>query len=80
MSRVSVVIDGKCEFDGELGEWVSTPPDFVKDLIKPGAKPQPHMKAIMLALTDALMLQQTVSIEAKTWIDGWSITVESGKQ
>jgi hypothetical protein len=75
MSRVQIVIDDTLEFDGDLNEWVSTPPDFIKDRIKPGMTPQPHMKGVLMAMTDAVLQDQAISINVKTWTDGWTMTV-----
>lgn len=76
MSRIRITIDDKVEFDGNPGEWVSTPPDFIKDVIKPDGRPQPHMQGVMMAMTNAVMRDEATSISVKTWTDGWTMTVK----
>lgn len=76
MSHVKIVIDDKVEFNGDPGEWVSTPPDFIKDVIKPDGRPAPHMQGIMVAMTNAIMRNEPTSINVKTWADGWTMTVK----
>jgi hypothetical protein len=77
MSHVEIVLDGEQLFKGHLGQWRAKPPDFAKDLIRPGAKPQPVMKAVMMALSDMATAQQSGFICANTEPDGWDITVKT---
>lgn len=64
-----IEIDGKVEFDGSTTEWERKPPDGFKDLLKPGTIPAPHMKAIMISMADAVMMQRTTAIVATTGKD-----------
>jgi hypothetical protein len=77
MSHVEIVLDGEQLFKGHLGKWRAKPPDFAKDLLKPGAKPQPVMKAIMMALSDMATAQQSGKIVANSSHVGWDVTVRT---
>ena len=81
-SRIKIVIDDEILFDDVLDVWQATPPDQFRDMLKPGAQPQPWMKAIMVAMADAAMAGESVTIEAWTRNpDKWSMEVTScGKQ
>lgn len=76
--KLRIKIDRRVVFNGTVGEWISKPPDIFKDRIQPGARPEPHMKAIMVALADAVMTNQPMSIAVKTRDDGWSMEVTNG--
>jgi len=75
MSYVRIVIDNEKVFDGELEQWQATPPDYFRDRIRPDAKPEPWLKAIMIVMADAALTNQSVSIEAITGPSWWSIEV-----
>jgi len=84
MTHLSITINNHVEFDGELGDWVSKPPTFIKNIIKPGqARPEGHWLAIMAATTDAVTKNQATAISVNTWPDGWAMTskkIKVGKQ
>lgn len=78
--RVRIRIDGATAFDGNPGDWVSAPPDVFKDMIKPGYRPEPWMKAIMITFTEATLTEQSVDISVLTHTKrdnapGWSMQV-----
>ena len=75
MSHIRIVIDGDTLFDDDLDVWQATPPDQFKELLTPGAKPKPWMKAIMIVMADAAMTDNNVSIEAATAPEKWAIEV-----
>lgn len=62
MARVRITIDDSVEFDGDLSEWIATPPSFFRDRLASNIRPEPWMKALMLSVTDAVMLDQAVDI------------------
>lgn len=76
---IKIKIDNRIAFKGELGEWKERPPDEFSEAIKPGGRPQPHMKAVLIAMADAVMSQQDVSITVLTKLkgihSGWSMQV-----
>ncbi len=74
MPHATVIIDGHTMLDANLDEWHQTPPQQFADLIK-GGTPQPWMKPIMLALTDALIQNNSIHIEATTGPDCWQLNV-----
>ena len=69
MTHIRIVIDNEVLFDDNLKAWQASPPDQFRDMIKPDAKPEPWMKAIMIVMTDAAMTGDSVSIEATTGMD-----------
>lgn len=79
MSGVLLRVNGYTEFDGELGEWVATPPDFIKDRLKPDTRMEPHIKAVMLTITDALLANVSVELDVHTWTGGWRMEVKTGR-
>jgi len=78
MTNVKITIDDNVEYDGDLGEWVQKSPDFVRDHIKPGVQPKPHMVAIMMLVGDAIKQDQPVAVEATTRSYGWDLKVRYG--
>lgn len=77
MSHVRVQINDVVEFEGELSEWVARPPEFVRDAIAPGAVPQPWLKAVMLAITDAVTMKQPADIRVRHDDEGWLLGVRN---
>lgn len=77
MSYVRITVNGKRLHDGELGEWTQREPAFVKDMIKPGVEPQAYVKAMVVVLTDALLLNQSVNIEVTTNQAHWEMKVKT---
>ena len=80
MIHVRICIDEEVLFDDDLNAWQATPPDQFRDMIKPDAKPEPWLKAIMVAMADAALTGDSVSIEATTGMDTpgvywWSMKV-----
>ena len=69
-------VDGKVEFRGELDEWVSKAPDELRDAIKPGAKPLPWMKAVLITFAELAVTRADARITVKTHPDGWEMRVK----
>jgi len=80
MSHVKLTVNNKVEFDDELTEWKDTPPDFIKDVVKPGFKPEPYLQHVMVAMSGALTSGQDTGINVKTFPDGWAMTVKALKR
>lgn len=74
-SNVRISIDGEVVMDGLLDTWVATPPDVFKDVLDPGATPKPWLKAIMIAMLDAVQTGINVNIDVTTGYGQWSMTV-----
>lgn len=74
---IRVKVNGRTLFNGDAGEWVNRPPTQFQDMIKPGAKPAPWMKAIGVVLADALVLNSDMRINVVTKFETWTMTVES---
>jgi hypothetical protein len=62
MPGARIVINDHVLFDDDLGSWRDNPPDFAKDLIKPGVRPQPYFKAVLIAMAEAALVDQSVVI------------------
>jgi hypothetical protein len=75
VSRVTVIIDGETILDEDLYQWQQKPPAFLAELADRKTRPAPHLKAIGIALVDALIAQKPVTIDACTDILGWTMTV-----
>lgn len=78
-AHIRIVIDTVVIFDGDLKDWQKATPEAFVEALTPNAKPQPWMKGILLAMADAAMLGDNVSIEAWTpnpdRPDRWSMEV-----
>lgn len=76
---IKIKIDNRIMFKGTLGEWIHRPPSEFEDAIKPGAKPEPWMKAIAIALSEAITTGREVNITVLTRLKGvrrgWSMEV-----
>lgn len=77
MSRVRIVINGNVEMDEDLGEWQDKPPSFIRDHMKPGTRHRPHMKMVLIAVTEAIMSDASVQIAAETTPDSYTLTVSA---
>lgn len=77
-ARVHLTVDDEVVFDDTLDTWVFTPPDYFKNAIKPDAKPEPWLKAIMIVMADSAMTGKSVRIEATTG-STWSMHVQEGE-
>jgi len=77
MSRVRIVINGKVEMDENLGDWQDRPPGFIRDHMKPGTIHQPHMKMVLIAMTEALMSDASVEIVADSAPSGYALAVKA---
>lgn len=79
MTAIKVKIDNRIAFKGTLEEWVRRAPDEFKNAIVPNAKPQPWMKAILIAMADAVVTSTPSNITVRTRLQGvkrgWSMEV-----
>lgn len=77
MSYCRVVINGHIELDQNLGEWQAVGPEFLKRMIKPESKAHPHIMAIGVALSSALLVGKDISIDVIVNEDEteWSMSV-----
>ena len=62
MPGARIVVNDHVLFDGDLGTWEANPPDFIKELIKPGIRPQPYFKAILIAMAENVLADRSVVI------------------
>ncbi len=78
MSHATLVVDGQTRMDEELdlSDWQRPPPEFLANLIKPGAKPEPYLQCAAIALVTGSMGQRSVTVEVHTHTDGWTLRVE----
>lgn len=62
--------------DDNLGNWTARPPEFLKRMVQPGGpKPETHIMAIGLVISNAVLIGEDAAIEVTTGDDGWSMTV-----
>lgn len=73
MSHVRVIVNGETLLDEDLDAWQATPPDAFKDALKPGAKPEPWMTAILVTMADAALRGISVTIEAAHEPGRWAL-------
>lgn len=74
-----ITIDGHCLFAGDINEWQNNPPSMFADLIRSDVRPEPSLKAVLIALTDAVLVNQDVDIDLRTGPDNWVLTVKKGR-
>lgn len=76
---IKIKIDNRIAFKGTLQEWIARPPDEFRNAIQPTAKPQPWLKAVMIALADAVTMNKAMNITVSTTLKGihrgWSMQV-----
>ena len=76
MAHARITIDGKIEMDDNLGDWQARPPEFLKKMVEPASRPDPHIKAVGIVLADSLMTGHDVAIDVVTDTDGsWTMSV-----
>lgn len=73
--RVRVRVDRKVLFNGALKDWAEKPPEVFKDAIAINAKPEPHMKAILIVMADAVLAERSVNIDVTTTPKGFTMVV-----
>jgi hypothetical protein len=62
MPGARIVINDHVLFDDDLGAWKDNPPDFVRELIRPGVRPQPYLKAVLIAMAENVLADRSVII------------------
>jgi len=77
MTHARITINGKIEMDDNLGNWQARPPEFMKKMVEPSSKPEPHIKAVGITLADSLLTGHDVAIDVTTdeAAGTWSMTV-----
>lgn len=73
---IQVKIDGKIIYKGTPKDWANRPPDAFKDLIRPGYKPEPWMKSIMILMSDVVVGGGNLRIAVRTNPTGWTMEVK----
>lgn len=76
MAKAIIVVDGEKLLDADLTEWRQKPPEQFAELIRCDPQRRPWMKAILVALSDALLTDTAISIEATTTVNGWRMGVD----
>ena len=71
-----VVVNGDVLLDADLSQWRHKPPEEFTNLIRPDSQNRPWMKAVLVALSDALLTGAPVVIEATTSGNGWRMGVD----
>jgi len=75
MSHAHVTINGTVRLDEDVDGWQRRPPQFLADLAQSGARPEPYLKAVALALVDAIGNQRSITITVDTNPAGWRMLV-----
>lgn len=80
MGHIKLVVDGEILLDDELNTWTDrASPSFVRELLqpKPGTKPQVHLMAAGLVLSQLALADQSATITVATGdADRWSLGVD----
>ena len=79
MTQIRIVLNGDVVMDQDIGEWTDTAPDFFKDRVRPGVKPEPWMQAIMVVMVDAIQRDRATTIGVRTSIGEWVMKVKMHK-
>lgn len=74
-TRMRVRIDRKVWFNGTIKDWANNPPDVFKDMIRPDVKPEPHFKAILVTMADAVFTEHSIDIDVTITATGWTMKV-----
>lgn len=76
MSHIKVVINGEQMMDDNLGNWTARPPEFLKRMVTPGGpKPEPHILAIGVVISNAVLMGEDAAIDVTVDDGGWSMQV-----
>jgi hypothetical protein len=76
MTRATLIVDGQTRLDDELEEWHKRPPELLADMIKPGVRVEPYLKAAAMALAEATIRGNPITIKVNTRPLGWTLTVD----
>jgi hypothetical protein len=79
LMHARLIIDGQDIINAQLQPGQPQPPEFLAKLINPHAKHEPHMMAAGLALTNAIMTNQDITITVDTRPTGWRMLVHTPK-
>lgn len=76
MSHIKVTLNGEQMMDDNLGNWTARPPEFLKRMVQPGGpKPEPHILAIGVVISNAVLMGEDAAIDVTVDSDGWSMNV-----
>lgn len=78
VAHLHITVDNTVIMDGDTGQWTTEPPQLVMDQLKPGAKPKPWMRALMLTIADAAMGNKDTTATVRTQPNGWTLEVTNG--
>lgn len=71
-----IIVDGETWMDGDLGQWEQKKPEqFVKAIQNPRNTP-PGLRELMMAMADAAMRGNSVTITLQHTDTSWTLTVE----
>lgn len=72
-----VVVDGDTVLDGDLDGWTEAGPEAIQAALKPGAKRDPWMTAILFEVAQAVASNEGRTIHVTTMTRSWTLTVET---
>lgn len=77
MTCARIAVDGQLLLSGDLGQWLQRSPETLDNMIS-GAPAQPYMKAVLVVLTDAALMNRDVEITVSTGgPDEWTLVVRN---
>jgi hypothetical protein len=80
MPQIKVTIDNTVVMDGDLGSWTDDPPEILTEQLKAGARPAPHMRALLGVIAEVALTGKNLQADVQTRTDGWALTVNHSPQ
>lgn len=77
MAHTKITIDNKVILDANLDNWQAALPDQLTQHLRPGANPQPWMKALLIAMSEAAATNQPLTANIHTRPGGWTLDVST---
>lgn len=76
MPHISVTVDGRPLMDADTERGASSLPQELAAYLRPGARPEPWMKAVLFAIGEAAMNGQDLRADVTTKPRGWALDVD----
>lgn len=75
MPYAHITVDGRTLLNGDLGQWQTKPPAELAQHLKPGTPHQPGIRALLVALGDAVRMNKNTSIQLTNRDTGYDLKV-----
>lgn len=76
MTRAHLTIDGNIVLNGDLGQYHAQPPESFAKYLTPGARNEPGMKELLVALADAAASNHDLTASLHRRESGFDLTVD----